>query len=267
MKKGLVFLSIFFLSGCLPDPDITGHWHMRPEVLTDSTYLTLDIINDSIAFMGENMIHEILMGQHNPDNNTLLFPGACGAFRFTYKSRGNKLYLENYLENWVAEKCDTQCCNKIEDFTNEFKLKCDLPQIIKNANKFNIFEKDSNEGFENIMVGFSKKPKNESATTDLKIELDGQISTIDDIGEWVEKRKSRVSEPRRKRMIYRLFADKNVSIEKLLEIKEQIVKQGVSKMVLVSLKKDFEKQNNMFQYVIFDNRFSKTSETLGEVLN
>jgi len=118
-----------------------------------------------------------------------------------------------------------------------------------------------------LIVGFPKNPENETDALDLKIELNGQLSRIDDIPDWVENRISRVSEARQKRMIFRVFSDKNVSLKKLIEIKEQILKQGGSKVVLVSLKKDFENQDNMFQYVIFDDRFSKSSKKLGEVLN
>jgi len=229
-------------------------------------YITMDISEDSIAFLGKNSIYGTTEGFYNSKEKIIFFPGDCGAFQFEYKLRGGKLYLKNYLEDHIAERCDSNCCNKLIDFKHDLRTNLTFPKVKTNIETLKPFEVLNKELLENISLGIPKELYNKEYGDTLMLELSRRFATINDISKWVEHARSSRQEAIRDRISFRILADKNLPVKDLMPVINELKKNGVRRIFFTCLKANYETADNMFEYVFIERIDLDEGKTLQEIL-
>jgi len=250
MKTSFTICSFFVLIGCNQSDNTIGHWHISRENSDSQNYITMDITADSIAYLGKNSIYKAEEGRHNRKNKTLFFPGDCGVFDFKYKLKQDQIFLESHLEKYIGKRCGANCCNKLIDFKNTIKPDIEFPIIVKNRNNLNPIELENEDFLESIVVG-----KN-------KLELAGEISKLNDIGEWIRSINNSYPKSQWKRIIFRVIADKNILLKDLKPIIDELKKHKIERILITCLKESFEAEESMFEYIFLDKFDFESNTTL-----
>jgi len=226
----------------------------------------MDVSEDTIAYLGKNSIYEPIEGIHRQEENILLFPGDCGSLRFKYEVTEDKIYLENYLENYIGERCDSACCNKLKDFKHNLKIEVDFPQISLNRAYLSPIGLKNDTRLAELVVGIPKHEFDNFYEHKIRLELAGKFATIDQIGTWVEEVKVRTPENMHNRINYRIIADKNIYLESLEPIVEELKKVGIERIFLTCLKENFENEESLFEYVQID-KIDFNKKNITEAIN
>ena len=265
--KSILFFSILVLCiSCQEDVDINGHWHIEKENSKDSKYIVMDIENDTIASIGKNTIFGEVAGDHNLAERKLFFPGDCGMFQFDYKMNGDKLMLENHLENWVGQRCDTLCCARLDDFKNDLRLEINFPVLERKGKSFAIKHFETHQKFENIIFGESKNKMLRAHTYGPVLELEGKISDIDDLKYWIDLKRKNVAKENHSRMIYRIIADKKISTTEIEKIVKELKNKNIQNYYLTCASVDQNKNEPIFLYVHLEEIELGEGSTLEDLL-
>lgn len=246
MKNILLSCFLLMCLCCTKYSDINGHWHIQRENSFDTSYLVMQIENDTIVSLGDYSIYGDEKGSHNLVQHKLNFPGECKMFHFTYELVQGKLELTNHLENWVGTKCDWLCCDKLRDFKNNLRLEINFPQI---SDKSKISKLNSIKQFESIVVGMPKDKMASCFNSIPVLELDGKMSQIEDLQYWIELKRKEFRIGSNKDAAIRIIADKNVQIEQLEEIVNQLNKFKIEESYLTYLDENYMKSKALFEYM------------------
>jgi len=249
MKYNIILFIAILLSCSSDQQDLNGHWHISYKNNSSDFYATIDIENDTTAILNKDSAIYQEIGKHDQEKREIFIPGSCGAYQFKYRRVGNNLKLENYLADWIGIKCDSNCCNKLEDFTKSLRIDIDLPKI--NVNISNTITKSFNryQNFENIIIG---KPKDKSARGHIlgsALELDGRFADFADIKIWIEHIEKKSQPLKKNPIVYRIIADKEVSTKDLKRISREFNNKMINNYYLTCLSK---KPKQFITYLPFD---------------
>ena len=230
MKYVLMLISFSLLIGYyfLNEKEVIGHWHLKNKKL-NKTYLTLDVINDSLAYLGLNSIISKTEGTHIKDKKILLFPGSCGSGHFFYKVRNDKIYLKGIhgLGDYEGERCNEGCCDKLKDAIKDIKFRIDLPIVsAKNYNAI-VFKDLENDDYETIFFADLKAEHDVFYERKERIGIDGSVADIKDIQYWLELKRNPYLGRKRVIAKIRLIIDKYVNFNEIkglsTEIKQRLL--------------------------------------------
>lgn len=244
---------IFYISllaalwSCSQSDKIVGHWHINRLKSQDSDYYTLDVTTDTIAYLGKNSINAYSEGEHFQRERRLFFRGGCGSGDFKYKVMGDRIYLENYLGDWIGIRCGDGCCSKTKDLQDEIQLKIDISEITKSSLP-KMSKSLDKAAICSVVVGYDKLDSCKFG--EIKVELDGEVKKLNDIDEWLTTVRLKNTPSYFKHILsFRIIPDKDIKFSELKPILAILEKREIRKIYLTYLKSDFENQEDIFEYI------------------
>lgn len=265
MYRYLSLIGFVLCMSCNRIVDINGHWHIELENQLQSKYLTIDIADDTLAILEKNSIFGEIRGDHDLVNQQLIFPGECGMFHFKYELVGDELFLESQIENWVGKKIKSSCSNSIKDIVKDFKLEVELPKIESRNESIQTIELSSFKYIENIVVGNSNTQILKGQIIEPVLNLDGKISKIEDLMDWIGMKRKRVFSSHQKFLVYRIFADENVKTKELERIIKVLKIKNINNYYIAFLKIDHENSEPSVQYLHLDQIDLDENKSLVEI--
>jgi len=252
--NNFIIIILVFSIGCSKTNSLIGHWHLsrvldEPKERREVMFSSLDIINDTLLYIGRNSIYGLTIGKLNNKTNRFVFPGDCGSLDFKYKFNNNSIYLENHLgEKYIGNKCDGDCCDKIEDYQRNLKLNIEIP-INNNLKPIKIDPlKFYRINIECIFLGF-RKAKSKNDIDSLILEISGELKELNNLESWIVMQNSKYPKNQRKYINWIIYADKNVSISELNLILSILHKKGMKNILIASLKKNYQEGFFIFDYI------------------
>lgn len=267
MKRIFTICLLLSIVACDQSNKVEGHWHVDWPQRTSRGYITIDVFKDSIAYIGESPIFNKELGYHDRAENRILFPGDCGSALFEYTVIGDFIYLENHLANYTGQRCENDCCTKLSDFTDYYKVKFDLPVIGENEEKHKVIELEIRPHFiEDIAFGEVKDEYDYFLSKEPMLELNNEFANLTDIAAWTDNNKSKHAESRQHLLIYRLLLDKDLSLPEIKPLIDELNKHGITRIVITCLKENYQEEAEMFEYVRIDKFDFEQELSLADVL-
>ncbi len=252
MKNIFILTSICLLFGCelAMNKELEGHWHLNYHRASEG-YFTLDVINDSIGYLDMYSLEFKTQGEYLKTKGLLLFPGDCGSRRFSYKVKGDHIYLKGIegLGDFVGKRCDSNCCDKLEDALKYIKFEIDFPQILKNRKGTAITEEIAGN-FETLYLGDLKMKHDPFLFSDVRIGIKGEVVDLEAIEFWFKFKRENEGGERKTINKARLIVDKFVDLYEINQLRNDLTKFGIDSVYLTYLKNEYNSQEEIFEYVL-----------------
>lgn len=254
------FLLLIISSSCHYDDDPIGHWHVDTSDSNFDSYFTIDFEADSVIIGNKYSINPYL-GKYTSDENEIYIGentsheydtwGESYYGYLKYKIKGNKIYLDEYLvdRKLVGFRCDSNCCNKKDDFLNitEIKVEIDLHEIIKKRNELNPISLED-KYFTNLLVGHPTLPYSSGHFWNYPfvLQLNDKFSSTEFISFFIEER---LLNHKKDNIHFRIFAEKSTPISRLKEIVLALRKEEIKNIWLVCANPN---EDVLFEYIHLD---------------
>ena len=227
----------------------------------------MDIVNDTLAFRYRNTIYGEWEGAWIRKEKKLKFPGECGSGNFDYEVKNNEIYLKNHLgSQYKGYKCDTTCCNIIEDYTYNFLIDIDF-SVLKNNKGNLVFTQSLLDRYyvRSIIIGKPKKKYIEQYGDSIRIEISGKFVELEDIDIWLEGVKNSCSKDEYSQVKYEIIVDRSVPVNYIKAVIDILRKNGPKKIILTCLNEN--SKGKSLEYVEYANFFDlSTNKKLREIV-
>lgn len=266
MRYSLIFVFTVIFFGCNRNLDLNGHWHLEREHDHSGNPVLMDIISDSIVYLGLNSLYGENKGEHNIDEKRLFFPGECRVFDFQYEMRQGKLLLKNDINNWVGIRCDSLCCDIMKDIKDGFDVEVDFPKMPIYNDTISSFDISSSKYVEDIIIGEPKLEiyKNQSKAPFL--ELNGAVFSIDDLEPWINMQREGFLIANNNEVIYRIIADRLTELEDLRKVIVKLNSFGIDNIYVTFLSKESNKKKVIFKYIHTNHLNLKSDGNLSDLI-
>lgn len=251
----IIFISLTFISCKEQIQDLNGHWHieaLNKEANNSYSYLhVVDIVNDTTAIFGSyGGLYNGIWGYLDQPNKMLGYGGEDIFGRFSYQLKRNKLVLtELDVSNgqeavkFIGYKCNESCCNKQEEFFNEYNVNVDLPI----AKSFSQLDTIASWGLTHLIIlGISKINNQSNFNKKHQLILGNRIATINELELFNEIANIKTPENKRDQIKYVIFADKATPMSDIFKVFAKQSELGIKTIYIALREKDVYKKLNIW---------------------
>jgi len=257
--------------------DLRGHWHVYPQYdarLGDIDYAVMEIADDRTGIFGESNFTRAFNGQIDTRKRTIEFGGECAVLNFNYNFKGKNLQLiqQYYGNEFLAIRCDMNCCDKQKDFFSyQKKVDIDLPIAIDTSN---FLLKNFSLSLEHpLLCGFPKRRyQTQCFGPRTSLVLSNLMAFEEDIPISIERQKIKTNEENHHLIKVIIYADKETRKSRLKKAMEMYKELGYKKVFFAlrseSVHEDFKIWLKPFDLSNLET-LSKSNDfsTVGEWLN
>ena len=249
LGSAIILLLFVLLNLACNTPDLNGHWHITSikegEKIMGSDYLTLDIYDDTLGTINKQVfLSWSHFGRIDFWKQEMLFGGECFVLEFKFTLQEEDLllrqiaYTEPGEKQYIAKRCEANCCSQQEDYFSSTMLEIDLPQKLDSINAWEA----GNTSRSLIYPLFFGLAKSSKKTKNRPIQFtigrkDVEVH-IDSIAMYEEEFLMYVPEENWKRLKRILYADKNTPLNKIIPVVKKYKALGIHKMLVALQAKD-----------------------------